>query len=275
MKYLLRCILLTFFSFTQLMADENTTENTGREIVQHCAYKYPGSDQRSTFSVLLKDSADNKKKSVYSRLWKDFKGVDGIADKMILFTTYPPDAKGTAFMRAGYIASENKDAEQWIYLPNLGKIRRVSIRDPGDSFLNSDLSYEDVSDRALDDDEHRFIEEKTVEDETYYVVESLPIKKSIYKKRVRWFTKTPDWENCVNTRTIYYDGRGDLLKVQELKWQQVGRAWVWDKVMVTNKQTSHVSMFKVSDVVINTGLEDRLFSKRTLRLGESSVPEYK
>lgn len=247
-------------------------ELSGREIFQRCAQKYPGEDQQSKFTVMLRSRDGKVKKSEYLRFWKDFKGEDGVADKMLLFTSYPPDARGSAFMRVAYTDSEEKGVDQWIYLPVLKKIRRVSIRDPGDSFLNSNLTYADVSRRALEEDEHRFVGVRAIDDVDFYVVESIPKEeKPLYGKRVFWFLKTDDWEQCVNTRIDYYDTNGELLKDQFIKWQQVNGAWVWDRVLVRSRRSLSASVFQMSEVKINIGLDADVFSARTLRRGPEAI----
>lgn len=247
-------------------------ELSGREIFKRCAQKYPGEDQQSKFTVMLRSRDGKVKKSEYLRFWKDFKNEGGVADKMLLFTTYPPDAKGSAFMRVAYTRGQEKAVDQWIYLPVLKKIRRVSIRDPGDSFLNSNLTYADVSRRALEDDEHKFLGVRAVEDVEFYVVESVPKEeKPLYSKRVFWFLKTEDWDQCVNTRIDYYDTDGELLKDQFIKWQQVNGAWVWDRVLVRSRRSLSASVFQMSEVRINTGLDADIFSARTLRRGPEAI----
>lgn len=243
---------------------------TGEDVVKNCDFKNPGNDQRSKLTIILKDSSGSERKNVYLRLWKDYKGAEGVADKMILFTEYPPDAQGAAFMRWAFTREADKNADQWIYLPALRKIRRVSIRDPGDSFLGSDLTYADISGRALDEDEHKLIRIESANSNEFYMVESTPKEKNpLYSKRISWFLKTPAWDGCIKARVDYYDKRGDLLKRQNLRWQKVGPAWVWDKVVVQNVQTLHSSMFEVTNVEINVGLQDSLFAERTLEKGYS------
>lgn len=262
-------MLLLLLSMAMIPASYGAeTELTGREIVKQCGYKHPGKDQMSTFTVILTDKQGNEKKSVYSRFWKDYQGAEGIVDKMILFTKYPPDAEGTAFLRIAYMPDVGRNADQWIYLPELAKIRRVTIRDPGDSFLNSDLTYADVSFHPLDDENYKFLGIQTLGELDHYVVESTPKdNRSLYKKRVLWFTKKADWNDCANVRVDYYDLHDNLLKEQAIKWQHVKDAWVWDRVVVRNVQTSHSSEFVISDVKIDTGLQGRLFAERTLKRG--------
>ena len=244
----------------------------GTAIFKQCAFKYPGDDQRSKFTVLLRDREGNIKRSEYLRFWKDFKGRDGISDKMLLFTVYPPDAAGSGFMRVAYDPKLKKNVDQWIYLPLLRKIRRVSIRDPGDSFLNSNLTYADVSNRTLEEDNHKFLGIKKVKDLEFYVVESTPKEADPqYSKRIFWFLKAAKPEDCVNTRIDYFDRKGELLKEQFVKWQRVGKAWVWDRVLVRSRRTLTASRFELSEVKVNTGLSDDIFTARTLYQGPQSI----
>ena len=247
---------------------------TGEEIVKRCGLKYAGDDQRSKFEVLLRDPQGNEKRSVYLRYWKDYKGENNIEDKMLLFTEYPPDAQGAAFMRATYVPNLKKAADQWIYLPVLRKIRRVTIRDQGDSFLNSELTYADVTTRSLDEDTHALLDIKELGGLQFYVVESIPKESApLYGKRVQWFEKTPNWDDCAKVRIDYYNPKGALLKEQFIKWQRVGKAWVWDRVLVRNVQTLHASVFLITDVDINIGITDDFFTERTLRMGPSAIPK--
>lgn len=253
-----------------IIAQATDVNPTGREIFEHCNFKYPGDDQRSLLTIILRDKDGNEKKSVYRRIWKDYKGADGVADKMVLFTEYPPDAEGAAFMRWAYTTTSDRNADQWIYLPVLKKIRRVSIRDPADSFLGSDLTYADISSRDIDADIHRLIRILHRGDEQLYAVESLPVDKAngIYGKTVSWFVKGNGWDDCVKRQVDFYDKKGQPLKQQTIKWQQIKNAWVWSEVIVKNFQTNHSSLFQVTDVRINLGLQDELFSERSLSVGQ-------
>ena len=243
---------------------------TGKEIFERCNFKYPGDDQQSTLTIILSDSGGNEKKNVYHRLWKDYKGVDGVVDKMVLYTQFPPDAEGAAFMRWAYTAASDKNADQWIYLPVLKKIRRVTIRDPGDSFLGSDLTYADISGRNVEADQHKLTQTLRRGNQDIYAVESVPVNKSnaLYSKTVSWFVKDKDWKSCTKRQEDFYDKKGEPLKREVIKWQQVKNAWVWSEVLVKNVQTGHSSIFRVTDVKINLGLHDDMFSERALSLGQ-------
>lgn len=243
---------------------------TGREIVEHCNYKYPGDDQKSTLTIILRDKDGNEKKNVYKRFWKDYKGAAGIVDKMVLLTQYPPDAEGAGFMRWAYAAASDKNADQWVYLPVLKKIRRVSIRDPGDSFLGSDLTYADISGRDINEDRYKLLQVINRDGQEIFEVETTPVNmgNTLYSKTISWFSKTQTWDSCVKRQVDFYDRKGAPLKRQLIKWQQVQNAWVWSEVAVSNVQTEHSSLFQVTDVRINVGLDDDVFTERALSQGQ-------
>jgi len=262
-------IILIGLGFNGFVHGAIAAEPNAEAIVEQCDNKYPGDFQRSQLSITLKDKANNERKNVYLRLWKDMKGDNNIADKMVLFALYPPDAKGAGFMRWTYMSDAAKGAEQWIYLPVLKKIRRVSVRDLSDSFLGSDLTYGDISLRRAADDTHKLMRvEKDKSGQSYYVIESTPKEQSPqYSKRISWYKKVKTWSECVKTRVDYFDLKGALQKRQNLQWQKVGPAWVWDKVVVRNAQTFHSSFFEVTKVKINDRIKDEWFTERRLRLG--------
>jgi len=239
------------------------------EIIQRCDIETPlGKDQRSRMTVILRDAEGNEKRRVYRRYWIDNKDKDDILDKMVLFTEFPLDAKGTAFMRWNYLPKLHRSAEQWLYLPSLKTIRRVSVRDPGDSFLGSEMTYYDIDTHLPEDDKHSLLREEQADGKTYYVIETVPSGKNpLYSKEVSWYQAAPDWKNCNKTRIEYYDTHGALLKVQKMSWQQVDGAWVWDRATIDNLQSGHTSIFEIRDVEIDVDLSRRLFTERTMKRG--------
>lgn len=239
---------------------------TARDVVERCDARYPGEDQHTRLKIMLRDRDGNDKTHIYQRYWKDYKGKDGITEKMVLFTEFPPDAQGAGFMRWAYTG---KNAEQWIYLPALKKTRRVSVRDPGDSFLGSDLTYADISPRGLDDDDHTVVSTEQRDGQALVAIKSVPRPGTLalYSHVVSWYVISQDWNDCHKQQIDYYDPKGELLKQQAIKWQRIGDAWLWSEVTVHNVQTNHRSIFDVSDAKVNTQIADSMFSERNLTRG--------
>ncbi len=92
----------------------------------------------------------------------------------------PADIKGSGFLA---IEAADGSDETMIYLPALGRVRRIAGGQKGDSFFGSDFSYEDITGIDPDDYTHKLLE---VRDGPVYVVEATPIASSgsTYEKLV-------------------------------------------------------------------------------------------
>ncbi len=236
------------------------------DIVAHCSNKYQGDDQQSKLTVTFKNSSGKVEKVGFTRLWKNYAGTDDLQEKVIMITEFPADKMGIRFMRWGYTLQSGKDAEQWIYLPDLRKVRRISPRPADDlewGFINEDLAQ-----RGADADTHTLLGVDTIAGQPFYLVESKPkLHPSQYSKWLTWYTKTASWDQCLPMEVHYYGHDGLVIKRIGIAWQQQGRAWLWKKAIVQDVKASRTISYEITDVKINVGLSDHLFNERTLRLG--------
>ncbi|MDR1574875.1 MAG: outer membrane lipoprotein-sorting protein [Treponema sp.] len=123
----------------------------------------------------------------------------------------PAAVAGTRFL-----TMENSGGadDRWIFLPSLGKVRRIAASEGSGSFVGTDLSYDDISaaDRDADLDTHRLLREESLNGAPCYVIESVPRDTSYqYSKMVQWIDKA----TRVNHRVELYDRRGTLVKLLE------------------------------------------------------------
>lgn len=238
------------------------------EIVRNCENKYAGNDQKSRLTIVNRNKDGSERKNIYVRFLKNYEPNGEVMQKMLLTSEFPPEAKGLTFMRWEYGLTTGKVPEQWLYTPSLRHVRRVSIRDPSESFLGTTLTLGDIAYRAADQGQHNLLGVERNIDGEFYVVESMPKEQgSLYSKVVNYYTKTANWDQCVKVHAIFFDTKGIQLKKQNLRWQQVGNAWVWSHVEVENTQNQQVSTFELTDVEINPGLSEELFTERNLRKG--------
>lgn len=244
----------------------NAAPVTGNDIVAHCSSKYQGDDQQSKLMVTFVNSAGKVEKTGFTRLWKHFTGKGGLVEKVIMITEFPADKKEIRFMRWGYTLQSGKDAEQWIYIPQLRKVRRISLRPADDlewGFIN-----EDLAERGTNADIHTLLGVDTIAGRPFYLVESKPRHyPSQYSKWLTWYPKSASWDQCVPMEIHYYGHDGLLIKRVGIAWQQQGKAWLWKKAIVQDVKASRTISYEVTHVEINVGLNERLFNERTLRLG--------
>ncbi len=245
----------------------NAALSSADEVIQHCYYKYAGDDQRSLMQITLQATSGKPQISEYTRLWKSYGGRDGIVDKVVLFTDTPLKNKGLAFMRWGHTGNSGKSTAQWIYLPELRKVRRITPRDP--ETKEWIIKDEDLRLREPHEDNHILVDKKSPDGKPYYTVEFLPKEDPIYSKRTFWFSKEKQGKDCLLHKVDFYDKRGEHTKQQLITWNRIGKAWVWDKVVIEDVNSDAYIHYDIKKVEVNVGLDDTLFTQRSMQKGYS------
>ncbi len=233
---------------------------TGREIVDK-AYNLPsGDDVTSTLTMTL----ENKSGQTRIRKIKQFTKDMGDVDKSIMFFISPADVKNTSFMNWSY-DDDNKSDDQWIYLPALKKVKRISSDSKSDYFMGSDFTYDDLGDRKLDADTHKLLREETLNEKECYVVESVSKDEDyMYSKTITWIRK----DNFVGMKKEFYDEDGELLKVLTIKKvDKIKGYWVISHSEMKSVQKNHSTNMELSSIKINTGVPSSKFSERMMTRG--------
>lgn len=244
-------------------AKPNPPGPTGLEIMKKGRLLYAVKDQRSHVSLRLITRDGSERRIVTKRFFKNFEGDRVFENKIVFFTEEPPDARGMGFMIWDY-RDESKPDDLWLYLPALRQARRLSTRDQHDAFMGSDLTFGDMGQRGLNEDRHVLRGEATVAGQPCWVVESIPKEKGgLYSRRLSWISKA-DW---LTLKIEYYDIKAEPLKVQQIEWQKIGALFAWRRSEVTNIQTDHTTILELTDLEMNVGLTDDLFTTRTLQTG--------
>ena len=84
------------------------------------------------------------------------RGAGGAGDRTLVRFTYPNDIRNTGFLVWEHPAA---DDERFLYLPALGRVRRIAGEEKQESFVGSDLSYEDIGGRDIADYTYAFADE--------------------------------------------------------------------------------------------------------------------
>ncbi|MCL2067368.1 MAG: outer membrane lipoprotein-sorting protein [Treponema sp.] len=124
----------------------------------------------------------------------------------------PANVAGTRFLTMDNAAG---NTDQWIFLPSLGRVRRISASESGGSFMGTDFSYDDISyaDRDVSLDTHTLLREETLNGSLCYVIQSIPKDSSYqYSKTLTWIDKN----NFIIYKGEMYNRRDELVKVMEM-----------------------------------------------------------
>jgi len=232
---------------------------TGRDIVEK-TYNLPtGKDRTSILTMTLINSNGSTRVRKIKQFTKDF----GSVEKSIMFFISPADVKNTSFMNWSY--DSDKADDQWIYLPALKKVKRISSDSKSDYFMGSDFTYDDLGDRKLDADVHKLLREEKVNGVDCYVVESTPKDEDyMYSKTITWIRK----DNFVGAKREFYDEDGELLKTLSIKEvKNISGIWVITHSEMHNVQKDHMTIMELTDVKINTGVSPSMFTERMMMRG--------
>ena len=254
----LKLVLVT--AMIAVMGFSANAQLTGRQIVKK-AYNLPtGDDQTSVLTMTL----TNKSGQTRVRKIQQYTKQIGDVEKSIMFFLSPADVKNTSFMNWSY-DDDNKADDQWIYLPALKKVKRISSDSKSDYFMGSDFTYDDLGDRKLDADVHKLIKEETINGQACYVVESVSKDEDyMYSKTKTWIRK----DNFVGMKKEFYDEDGELLKILTIKKvEKISGFWIITQSEMKNIQKNHKTTIQLTNVKINTGVSASKFTERMMMRG--------
>ena len=227
---------------------------TGYEIAEMIDEKLTPVDMSNRTKMVLTNS---KGKSRTNEMVSKSTGGN---EKQIIWFMEPKDDRGVAFLK---IEHKEKDDEMRMWLPAFKKVRRISSKKKGDSFMGSDMSYEDLSNRELNENEYKRLEDETVNGIECYVLEIIPKKeaKSSYTKHISWIAK----DGLYGVKEESFDKRGILLKKKEYTFQKLKEYYIIDRVFVENVQKKHSTEVTFTDVQVDTGIGNSIFHEKNLK----------
>ena len=196
----------------------------------------------------------------------------GEEKRTILFYTGPSNVRDTGFLTYDYPAQQNRDDDQWLYLPALRKVRRISSSDRGDYFLGTDFTYEDIKKEGRlepADFNYTILAHHSENGITTYHLEATPKNTTIAKEL--GYGRTELWinsESWLVVKAEFWDLRGKPLKALIAKdVRLVDGIWTRHQLTMSNHKTGHTSVFTFSEVDYQTPVDDQVFNQRSLKRG--------
>ena len=176
----------------------------------------------------------------------------------------PPDVRGT-----GLLTWQNPrtDDRQWLYLPELRRVKTIASKNKSGAFMGSEFAYEDITGNTLEKFTYRKLGEEKLGEEDCWTVEKYPAyANSGYTKVKMWLSKRDD----MLRRQEFTDRKHSLLKVQTFRgWKAYkgskGETWRSDEIAVENLQTRKKSILRFSDRRLASGLKEDAFNERNLQ----------
>ena len=192
----------------------------------------------------------------------------GDEQKTILFFLAPAEVKGTGFLA---FTHKGRPADQWLYLPELQRVRQITARTRNESFMGTDLSYHDLdliqemTSWTEADARSSLHGEETVDGTPTWAIEEVPQREDIgYKKVVVWLGR----DDLVPRRLeLWEDGAEPKKRIAQSDVRPVGAIPVAHHVEVATPAAGSRTMIEIADVQFNQKLDADLFSQRYLERG--------
>ena len=154
--------------------------------------------------------------------------------------------------------------DQWLFLPALKRIKRISSVNKSGPFVGSEFAFEDFTALELMKYNYKYLREEPCGDFMCDVVERYPrYEYSGYTRQISWVDQT-----VFQVRKVeFYDRRDDLLKTLALRNYQLYKDKYWRplELSMTNHQTGKSTEMIYGDFVFGAGLRDNDFVKGVLR----------
>jgi len=164
------------------------------------------------------------------------------------------------------------DDERFLYLPALGRVRRIAGEEKQQSFVGSDLSYEDIGGREFSDYTYRFADPEATwegsEGRTYpaWRLESLAVDKQSAYPRTESIVRK---DNFVVMSASVFNRRNQREKLYEVRrLEQIDSVWTAMDVVMRNELQKTRTELVVTKAGYNTGLTDTAFTRRALEQGQ-------
>lgn len=184
-----------------------------------------------------------------------------VGDKSLVLFDTPADIEGTALLSHAKILDPDN---QWLYLPALKRVKRISSANKSGPFVGSEFAFEDFTSLELNKYEYRYIGTETCDGMTCDVVERLPrYENSGYSKQIAYV----DQDVFQIRKVEFYDRRGDLLKVLELAdyRQYDNGVWRAHRLSMNNVQTNKETDLVYQDYAFGIKLTQKDFVKGRLK----------
>lgn len=181
-------------------------------------------------------------------------------DKSILVFDRPRDLKGTAILTHTHRTTPD---DQWLYLPALKRVKRISSSDKSGPFMGSEFAYEDLASQEVEKYHYRYLREEPCADDMCDVIERIPTdKKSGYSYQIAWFDQS---EHRLQ-RVDYFDRKRSPLKTMEMVGYRpyLDQFWRPDEMHMSNHQTGKSTILQFSNHRFQVGLNDADFTRNAV-----------
>lgn len=216
-------------------------------------------DSETELEMILSNAAGDKttRKLRITTLEKE---NEEIGDRSLVVFSRPRDIQGTGLLSHAKILDPD---DQWLFLPALKRVKRISSANKSGPFVGSEFAFEDITGQELNKYDYTWLREEPCGAFTCDVLERLPrYENSGYTRQEAWYDQTHFQVRKID----YYDRKGALLKTQTYEDYRhyEGKFWRAQVFRMVNHQTGKATDLIFGDYDFAAGLGSNDFVKSVL-----------
>jgi Outer membrane lipoprotein-sorting protein len=262
-----------------LVAGAQVPALTPETIARRVQDRDTGRDSRMTFRMRLFDRHHRVRERVMTVTALRGRAAAGASpsapegDRLLIRFSYPNDIRGTAFLVWEH---PEADDERFLYLPSLGRVRRIAGTESQESFAGSDFSYEEIGGREFDEYTYSFASPQA---DTSWTPPSGGAARDAWRLESRRKDQSAPFPRVVSlvlkdsfvvVHAEIYNRRNERQKVYTVKkLEAIEKIWTAMSSEMTNALEKSRTELDVESADYNVGLKESDFSRREL---ERSAP---
>lgn len=208
--------------------------------------------------VLTNASGETSERALRFMMLENPNGNDG--NWSLMTFDKPADIEGTALLTYSHVKEAD---EQWLYLPTVKRVKRISSANKSGPFVGSEFAFEDFSTQQVAKFSYKWLKDEPCGDRTCHVIERTPqYEDSGYTREIAWIDTT-DYQY---RKIDYYDRKDALLKTltyQDYKLYE-NRFWRPGELDMVNHETNKTTKLVWQGYAFHTGLSQNDFTTAAL-----------
>jgi hypothetical protein len=268
-------ICLSLLAAVSMMSRATQPSLTAEQIARRVQDRDTGRDSRAEMRMKLFDRHGRVRERAMTLVTLRGRDNPGAArtapdgDRLLIRFSYPNDIRGTGFLVWEHPKS---DDERFLFLPSLGRVRRIAGTEAQESFVGSDFTYEDIGGREFDDYSYALASDNASWTGADGVVHPAWRLESRRKNSGAEFPRVVSLilkDRFLVVQADIYNRRNERQKVYSVRRiQQVQGIWtVFDSSMANTLDQTKTDLV-VEKVGYNIGLGEDAFSRRELESGK-------
>ena len=244
---------------------ESSAIPTGAEV----AKRVNARDEGDRVSRRIEMELIHRRGQVRRRTTRSFRVDADEARKTALYFVGPASVRGTAFLTVDY-DSTDRDDDQWLYLPSVRRVRRISAADRGSYFLGTDFTYDDIRTGGrvtVQDFEWSLEGRQEFDGRALWRLAGDPVSPEVaaelgYGRALFWV----DDEIWMVRRAEFWDTNENHLKTISFREiEEIQGIWTTLRIEAENHKTGHRTRFLISEVDYESEIPESTFTQEALR----------